>query len=107
MKYFTRLTDQVPELFPTPETPPELTVTAAFVPLNTSTTLDDLFIHELRDTIVAGALARLLDTPNQAYSDSVGAARNAVVFRHGINVSKIEANRGHTDAAVNAYGEWV
>jgi hypothetical protein len=53
----------------------------SYMPLRDSTVVDSQLYERYLEDIVAGALAQLLDTPNQPYTDPAGAKAHAQRFR--------------------------
>lgn len=53
----------------------------SYMPLRDSTVVDSQLYERYMEDIVSGALAQLLDTPNQPYTDPAGAKGHAARFR--------------------------
>lgn len=53
----------------------------SYMPTRESTVVDSQLYERFMEDIVAGALAQLLDTPNQPYTDPAGAKNYATRFR--------------------------
>ena len=66
----------------------------AFMPSRASTVVEDVVFERYLDEIVAGALARLMVTPDQPYTDLRQAAANAARFRTGVSLARAFANGG-------------
>jgi len=70
----------------------------AFMPSRDSTAVEDVLYERYLDEIVAGALARLMVTPDQPYTDLKQAAANAARFRTGLLLARAFANGGMNHA---------
>lgn len=107
-QYFTQIPAAVTEIFPTPDTPPELTFVVAYTVEQDATTIPNVLAMDFRQTIVDGALASLLAQPDQGYSDPNSAVYFERKFKSGIAAASVIANRGGTRAPVRArLREWV
>lgn len=100
--YFTRNPSRVTEIFPTPETPDDIVVDVAFIPLHNASSVPDLLFTNFRQVICDGALSKLYAQSNQSYSDPKGAVYKNLAFTRGIAEARIEGNRGNTRAMVQA-----
>lgn len=70
----------------------------AYTPSRASTTVEDVVFERYVDDIVAGALARLMVTPDQPYSDLKMAAVNAAKFKAGAAAARSFVNGGMNHA---------
>lgn len=68
-------------------------------PTHTSTACDDSVMSEYRDTIVNGAIFRLLRIPNKDWSDLAGAQVYAALFGDGIDQAKRRASHADENIA--------
>lgn len=66
----------------------------AFMPSRSSTVIEDVVYERFLDEIVAGALSRLMVTPDQPYTDLKMAAANAGRFRVGLALARAFVNGG-------------
>lgn len=66
----------------------------AFMPSRASTTIEDVLYERYLDDIAAGALSRLMVTPDQPYTDLKAAAANAGRFRSGVAMARAFVNGG-------------
>jgi|ADurb_Ile_03_Slu_FD_contig_101_360379_length_5027_multi_2_in_0_out_0_4 hypothetical protein len=67
-----------------------------FVPLDTATTMDDDLYYRFRDTIAAGARARLMSMPRKDWTDQITAAKNLSDYNDGVASAKIKKDKGMT-----------
>ena len=67
-----------------------------FVPLDTATTMDDDLYYRFRDTIAAGARARLMSMPRKDWTDPVTASKNLSDYNDGVASAKIKKDKGMT-----------
>jgi hypothetical protein len=67
-------------------------------PTATSTGCDSDVMNEYRDTIINGALFRLLRTPGQSWTDLTGAQIYGSLFAEGVNLAERKAR--HADEGV-------
>ena len=63
-------------------------------PTRSATKLDDVLFDRWAESIVAGALYRLCNTPGQPYTDVVRAQQSRAEFYGDMSLAKIDANRG-------------
>lgn len=86
-------------LYPRPQSSEAnvLTVRAATKPSRSATQVEDELFHDWAETIAAGALARLLATPGQSYTDMNRALGFRMDFQLGANKAKYRANYGRTN----------
>jgi hypothetical protein len=80
--------------YPTAATTGSLWMTVALRPTEAATTVDDSVYEEFRDSIAAGAKARLMAMPKKPWSDPALAGFYGSEFRRAIDVAKIKADRG-------------
>ena len=73
-------------------------IRAQLKPTTTSTACDSEIMEEYRDTIINGALFRLLRTPGQAWTDITGAQIYGSLFSEGVNSAERKAR--HADEGV-------
>lgn len=85
-------------LSPSETTPNAFTGRIAFMPSRSSSTVEDVLFERYLDEIAAGALARLMVTPDQPYTDLKAAASNAGRFRAGVSMAKAFVNGGMNHA---------
>lgn len=99
-KYFVKQTPTTFWLVPVPsETKPLSTILRVQLkPSHTSAVCDDGIMSDYRDTIVNGAIFRLLRIPNKDWSDLSGAQIYAAAFAEGIRNAEIRAK--NADAGV-------
>lgn len=67
-----------------------------FVPLDTATTMDDDLYYRFRDTIAAGARARLMSMPRKDWTDLITAAKNLSEYNDGVAMARIKKDHGMT-----------
>jgi len=67
-----------------------------FVPLDTATTMDDDLYYRFRDTIAAGARARLMSMPRKDWTDQITAAKNLSEYNDGVAMARIKKDHGMT-----------
>lgn len=77
-----------------------LTGRMALVPTRDSTTVDGVLYERYLDHIVAGALSRLMATPNQPYSDAAGAGVYGQLFKSASASTRSFVNGGMNHAAM-------
>jgi len=70
----------------------------SYMPLRDSTVVDSQLYERYMEDIVAGALAQLLDTPNQPYTDASGAKAYAQRFRVGKQTARAYVTGGMNHA---------
>ena len=70
----------------------------SYMPLRDSTVVDSQLYERYLEDIVAGALAQLLDTPNQPYTDTAGAKGYAQRFRVGKQTARAYVTGGMNHA---------
>lgn len=88
--------------YPVVSEPSALTMIIAIAPTRDSLTCDSDLYERWAEVIAHGALARLMSTPAQAYTNMSASVAHAVQFRAGISDAKIERNRGLDRAVLNA-----
>lgn len=88
-------------LYPVPETlqAGALTVRASFAPKVTATSVDDTLYNDWVDFVVAGAAARLLSMPRQAWT-SPQAVMYAAQFEQGVARAKRDASMGRVKSTL-------
>jgi hypothetical protein len=77
-----------------------VTVTAALAPSESATGLPDFLGSEYSETLVAGALSRLLVLPGAAFANPDGAAAAQQVFNRGIADARRQRYAGYNTHAV-------
>ena len=88
-------------LWPRPDTddPDALAVRAAFEPARNATSLADRLYDSVYD-IAAGAIARLLSMPGQAFTNAAGAERSWRQFQSALASGRMSSTRGDSRAAL-------
>jgi hypothetical protein len=91
-RFFNQLNWEELRVYPTPNRPESagLLVRAALAPKRTATTFPDSFADRNFQTIVSGALARLLVVPGQAWSNPALAAYHKGEFAQAVGDVKVE-----------------
>lgn len=74
-------------------------VRAVLKPTHTSTACDDSVMNDYRDTIINGALFRLLRIPNKDWSDLQGASVYGQLFSQGVENAERKARGADTGVA--------
>jgi hypothetical protein len=96
---FVAFTPGVITLVPTPElSGAQITGQYALQPTRASTTFDSEVLERYRETLVAGALSRILMTPGEAYYDPQKAMMAATSFRSGMASIRISASKANVGA---------
>lgn len=75
-----------------------ITIRAALKPTRTSTSCDDVLFEDYAEYIAAGAKARLMMTPNKAYTNPALVTTQNQFYMQGVNVARQRASRGYTRA---------
>lgn len=78
-----------------------VTMRVALVPLRTSTQCADFLFEQWPEEIAAGAIARLQDSANRAYSNPKLAALANARFMVGINSARQKAVRGYNRSSLS------
>jgi len=103
--YFSRDIDEILQLrlFPTPDRDyqDELRVRVATRPTRDATRLHQSLFNDWSEAVVEGALARLYDTPGQAFSSEAKAMLLYKKVRAKINDARIEALRGRVMSSMS------
>lgn len=88
-------------IYPTPDAATLLPISAriAVKPLRDATTVADELYNDWLDSIVAGAIARIVAIPNQPYSGDPLAAQ--IKFRSGVSRATHESKRGRVNASMS------
>lgn len=100
-KYFVKQSPSTVWLVPVPNvTEASSTIfRVQLKPTHTSTACDDAIMSDYRDTIINGALFRLLRIPNKDWSDLSGAQIYAAAFAEGIRNAELRAKQADTAVA--------
>jgi hypothetical protein len=83
-------------VFPQPSDTKTFQLRLAFAPLRSATVTDSLLYDVYYEGIVAGAIAKLMNTPGQAYTNPQMAASYAVQFERGVVQAELDASRSFT-----------
>jgi len=75
-----------------------ITIRAAIKPTRSSSSCDDVIFEDYAEYIGAGAKARLMISPNKAYTNPNLVATQNQFYMQGVNVARQRATRGHTRA---------
>lgn len=102
-KYFLQKDSASISLLPIPDQTlaNAVTMRVALVPLRTSTQCADFLLEQWAEEIAAGAIARLQDSANRAYSNPQLAAAKNVRFMVGINAARQKAVRGYNRSSLS------
>lgn len=95
--YFQKLpTDATVSLYPIPDTALTngLTIKAAFFPAEDATTVEDALYDDYAAAIAAGALMRLVTTPNQMFTAPTMAPAYLATYERGVSAAKRQKQRG-------------
>lgn len=97
---FTQFTQDEVTIVPRPSYAKDDAITGriSLVPTRTSATVDGVLFERYLDDIAAGALARLLLTPEQSFTNPSLAAAYAVRFRQGVASTRAFVNGGMNHA---------
>lgn len=97
-EYYVQLTSSTFYLVPVPTTTAvsSTIVRAVLRPTHTSTSCDNDVMNDYRDTIVNGALFRLLRMPNKEWTDITGAGVYGQLFTQGIEMAERRARNADT-----------
>ena len=97
-QYFLQQTSSLFSLAPVPAATAvsSTTVRAVLKPSYTSTACDNDVMNDYRDTIVNGALFRLLRIPNKDWSDLQGASVYGQLFNQGVEAAERRARNADT-----------
>jgi hypothetical protein len=100
-KYFIKQTSAVFWLVPTPAATAvsSTIIRAVLKPTHSSTSCDDDVMNDYRDTIVNGALFRLLRIPNKDWTDFNGASVYGSLFNQAVVEAERRARQGDTGVA--------
>ena len=100
-EYFVQQSNQTFWLAPVPTTTSvsSTIVRAVLRPTHTSTACDNDVMDRQRDTIVNGALFRLLRIPNKAWTDLTGAGLYGSLFNDGVKRAEVQARGADTGIA--------
>jgi hypothetical protein len=100
-EYFVQQSSQTFWLTPVPTTTSvsSTIVRAVLRPTHTSTACDDDVMDRHRDTIVNGALFRLLRIPNKDWTDLTGAGLYGSLFNDGVKRAELQARGADTGIA--------
>lgn len=87
-------------LYPAPseDSATGLFVRAAVKPTTGSTGAEDFLLEDHGETIAHGAVARILEIPQKAWSDAQLSVYHAGKFRDGLAVTKLRSRKGNTTA---------
>lgn len=96
--YYTRRTDSVLQLmvYPTPDAAYTLSVECAWKPFRNASVVQDDIYNIWVETIVNGALGRLMMTPGQPFSNPAEGERRLMLAKNGANRARIESIAGRT-----------
>jgi hypothetical protein len=99
-QYYVKQTQSSFWLVPTPDVTQASStiVRAQLKPTHTSTAVDNDLINDYRDTIVSGALFRLLRLPSKDWTDYTGAQVYGSLFAEGIQTAERRAR--HADSGI-------
>lgn len=100
--FFNVPSDGTFQLYPLPaeNATTAITVRASFVPTNTAETVPDGLYNEWAEIIAAGAMARLMSTPNTPYFAPKSAAIAAARFETGITRARRESRTGKVQSSL-------
>jgi hypothetical protein len=89
-------------IYPVPQAVADgpLLVRAAFEPLFGSTQVDDVLYDRYGDVIALGAAARLMDLPDQVFSNPAAAAKYMSLFLGGVAKARTVARSGQIRSAL-------
>jgi hypothetical protein len=101
---FTQFDPDSVVLFPCPGANDYGTISGrlAIVPKRTSTTVDALLFDRHLDAIVRGAVARLMATPNQPYTDLKSSQTYSQMFRMAALKARLSVQQGYSRAPMRA-----
>lgn len=103
--YYTTRVDSMPQLClsPIPNDVFSIVVEVALRPVRDTTVLqDDLYTFWL-DTIVSGALSRLMGTPAQPFTDEMKAGQYGIVAAAGARKARVEGGFGRVKTSLRVY----
>lgn len=95
--YYSKTEGEI-TLYPAPSGTHSITILSAVTITPTAKTLDDLLAVRHHDTLIAGALFRLLATPGQPYSNPQMAGVYGAEFARGMSAAHVDSENSHTQA---------
>ena len=98
-QYYIKLDANTLRLAPVPNTAAKAILRAILKPTHNSSSCDSLVMNDYRDTIINGALYRLLRIPSKEWTDYSGAGVYGTLFNEGITAAERRARSADTGVA--------
>lgn len=98
VRYYTTRVDSALKviLYPTPDKQYTLSMEVAWKPLRTAAQLQDDLLNVWVEPVVEGAVARLMATPAQPFTDQMAGAAKLLSAKSGARRARIESTSGRT-----------
>lgn len=80
-------------VYPLPNNTCDMQLTVAYTPARNATVVEDFLYYVWVDTLVSGALRKLMAMPGQLWSNPEGAAYHTNKFEQGVREASIDARR--------------